>query len=105
MPLTSTQPPLPFQGATPRSRHTGYKAALAEAPKRETKTARYFAWLCAVGQATDEGAAEALGYRISTICSIRNGLVRQLKVAPLGEARGSCGVAVTIWHPRVPNTN
>lgn len=101
MPFTRTQPALPFQGRTPTSRHTGYRAARAEAPKRETKTARYLSWLCAVGKATDEGAAEALGYRISTICSIRNALVRQRKVEALGEAPGSCGVAVTIWQPRL----
>lgn len=100
MPYTDTQPALPWSGKTPRSRQNGYLAAVSAAETRVWKTAQYFAWLKAVGKATDAGAAEHFRWGVSSITSIRNGLVDKGLVTAIGDCIGAYGKRVTIWGPR-----
>lgn len=65
-----TEQGLPFAAGS----HTSYLAATGEAVDRKTKGLRYLRYL-AGRQATDHEAAHALGYGLSSINSIRNGLV------------------------------
>lgn len=100
MPHTDTQPSLPFAGKTPRSRQNSYRAAVGAAPSRVRKAAMYLAWLRDVGKATDHGAAEYFRWPLSSICSIRNGLVDLGKVTAIGDCVGRYGKRVTIWGPK-----
>jgi hypothetical protein len=100
MPHTDTQPSLPWSGKTPRSRQNSHRAAVSAAETRVAKCARYLLWLRAVKQATDHCAAEHFGWPLSSICSIRNGLVDLGKVTAIGDAMGRYGKRVTIWGPK-----
>jgi hypothetical protein len=66
-----TEQSLPFA----RRSHTSYLAARGEASTRAEKSARYLRYLAGRENATDHEAAEALGFGLSSINSIRNGLV------------------------------
>lgn len=101
MPHLDTQPPLPFAGKTPRSRQNSYRAAVSAASSRAVKAAKYLAWLKAVQHATDHGAAEHFGWPLSSICSIRNGLLDKGLVTAIGDCIGRYGKRVTIWGPKV----
>ena len=93
------QPSLPFQGRPPIARHCGHEAAKAAARSRVWFSARYLAWLCEVGMATDHGAAEHFGCEVSTICSTRNALVEQGLVDSFGKQDGPRGKPNTFWRP------
>jgi flavin-binding protein dodecin len=95
-----TEQSLPFAGKTPRSRHCSYEAAVSAADTRAAKSARYLAWLQEVTQATDHGAAEHFQWPLSSICSIRNGLLDRGLVTAVGDCIGRYGKRVTIWAPR-----
>ena len=92
-----TEQSLPFSGKTPRSRQCSYDAAVSASDTRAAKSARYLAWLRQVGQATDHGAAEHFAWPLSSICSIRNGLVDRGLVTAQGVCLGRYGKKVTIW--------
>jgi hypothetical protein len=97
MPYTDSHPSLPFAGKTPRSRQNSYAAAVSASETRQAKSALYLAWLRKVGKATDHGAAEHFSWPLSSICSIRNGLVDKGLVTALGDCIGRYGKRVTIW--------
>lgn len=96
MPYIHTTPRLPWSGATVTSRHTSHEAALSAAASRGQKQQQYLAWLRAVGTATDAEAAQQLGWPLSSICSIRNGLGARVAVAGITEGR--YGRRVTLWR-------
>jgi len=88
---------LPFSGVTPTSRHTSYLAAKAAAPKRASKSASYLGWLKVVGSATDHEAQARFGWPMSSVCSIRNGLMKRDLVGPCGMTLGPFRCQVTKW--------
>ncbi len=100
MPYTDTQPSLPWTGKTPRSRQNSFRAAVSAAETRALKSDRYLAWLSVVKQATDHGAVEHFLWPLSSVCSIRNGLVDRGLVTAIGDAMGRYGKRVTIWGPK-----
>jgi hypothetical protein len=100
MPYTDSQPPLPWSGKTPRSRQNSHRAAVSAADTRLRKSARYLAWLRTVKKATDHGAAEHFCWPLSSVCSIRNGLVDRGLVTAVGDCEGRYGKRVTIWGPK-----
>lgn len=100
MPFTDTQPPLPWSGKTPQSRHCSHEAAVTASQTRAWKSGRYLTWLQEVGRATDHGAAEHFNWPLSSICSIRNGLVDRGIVSAVGTCEGRYGKKVTIWSAR-----
>ncbi len=100
MPYTDGQPPLPFSGKTSVSRHTSHQAAFDAVATRALKSARYLTWLRSVGMATDWGAAEHFTWPLSSICSIRNGLVDRGLVEVAGLAQGRYGKQVALWRAR-----
>lgn len=63
----------PFQGKEPAVKHAGYTGAVAALKGRAQKTARYLA-LLKDGPQTDQDAAQALGWPLASVNSIRNGL-------------------------------
>lgn len=91
---------LPFSGRTQTSRHTSYLAAVAAQATRPLKRTRYLAWLQANGPATDHQAADALGYPLSTICSLRNGCFDRAEVEAHDDVMGAYGRRVTRWRAR-----
>jgi hypothetical protein len=98
MPHTNpAQGGLPFSGKTAISRHTSYLAALAAQNGREHKRGRYLAWLKANGPATDHQAVDALGFPLSTICSLRNGCLDRAEVTAHDAVMGAYGRKVTLW--------
>lgn len=100
MPHTDTHPSLPFSGKTPRSRQNSHRAAVSAAATRLAKAARYLAWIRDVKRCTDHGAADHFRWPLSSICSIRNGLVDRGKVTAIGDCIGRYGKRVTIWGPK-----
>jgi hypothetical protein len=98
MPYTDQR--LPFSGRSPLARHHSYQAAVAAGQTRGRKRRQYLDWLAAVRQATDHGAAEALGWPLSTVCSVRNACVDHGQVEAWGSAQGRYGKRVTIWRRR-----
>lgn len=100
MPFTDTQPALPWSGKTSTSRHCSERAAVSAATTRILKSAKYLKWLKLVGKATDHGAQEYFGWPLSSICSIRNGLVDRGYVTAVGSCEGRYGKQVTIWGPK-----
>lgn len=94
---TRTQPELPWQGKVPRSRQNSYQAAVGAQSTRVWKSAQYLAWLRDVQHATDHGAAEHFDWPLSSICSIRNGLVDRGLVTAVGDCIGRYKKRVTIW--------
>lgn len=99
MPHTDTQPSLPWSGKTTTSKHCSERAAVSASQTRAWKHARYLAWLSEVGQATDHGAADHFKWPLSTVCSVRNGLVDRGLVRAIGTCEGRYGKTVTIWGP------
>jgi hypothetical protein len=75
-----TEQSLPFA----RRSHTSYLAAKGEASTRAEKSSRYLRYLASRENATDHEAADALGFGLSSINSIRNGLVIAGLVERLG---------------------
>jgi hypothetical protein len=71
---------------------------MSAAATRRLKSARYLTWLRSVGRATDHGAAEHFNWPLSSICSIRNGLVDRGLVEAVGTCKGRYGKKVTIWR-------
>ncbi len=67
---------------------------------RTLKSEKYLGWLLVVKEATDHGAAEHFGWPLSSICSIRNGLVDRGLVEAVGVCVGRYGKKVTIWRAR-----
>jgi hypothetical protein len=100
MPHTDSQPSLPWSGKTPHSRQNSYRSAVSAADTRALKSARYLAWLRDVGRATDHGAAEHFNWPLSSVCSIRNGLVDRGYVTAIGDCIGRYHKRVTIWGPK-----
>lgn len=100
MPYTDGQPSLPWSGKTATSRHCSERAAVSAAATRQWKSDRYLAWLRSVREATDHGAAEHFNWPLSSICSIRNGLVDRGLVEAVGTCAGRYGKKVTIWRAR-----
>lgn len=88
---------LPFSGKTPTSRHCSERAAVSASQTRVWKSARYLAWLREVGRATDWGAADHFGWPLSTVTSVRNGLVDRGLVGAVGVCLGRYGKRVTLW--------
>lgn len=101
MARTPTTPSLPFQGNTLTSRHCSAQAAISAADTRVWKSAQYLTWLLEVGGATDHGAALHFDWPLSSICSIRNGLVDRGLVEVGGTSMGRYGKTVTVWQPTV----
>ena len=93
--------PLPFAGATPISRHYSALAAQAAMPTRATKTLQYLELLDTVGAfgISDHGTAKAMGWPLSSVCSIRNGL-GPLVVQADGHDLSPWGRKVTRWRRR-----
>lgn len=79
-----TEQSLPFSGSTAMSRHASFTGAQAAARSRREKTLRYVDLLKSQGPLTDQDAAAMLGWPLSSINSIRNGL----SMVNLIEARG-----------------
>jgi len=100
MPYTATQPALPWHGKTVTTRHTSHQAAVSASATRGHKSDRYLAWLASVPLATDWGAAEHFGWPLSSICSIRNGLVDRGLVEVAGTCQGRYGKTVALWRVR-----
>ena len=100
MPFTQTQPALPWSGKTSISRHCSHDAAVRASQTRVWKSAQYLAWLQDVQHATDHGAAEHFQWPLSSVCSIRNGLVDRGLVTAIGSCDGKYGKKVTIWGPK-----
>lgn len=92
---------LPFQGSTPQSRHTGYKAAVSASARRESLQARYLNVLEDWARdhdgdgLTDHEAARLLCCPVSSMCSTRAALRDQLRTH--GEREGPYGEKNTIW--------
>ncbi len=96
-----TEQGLPFSGKVARSRQNSYLAAESAAAGRLLKSAMYLEWLRRVGKATDHGACEHFHtWPMSSICSIRNGLVDRGLVTAIGDCVGRYGKRVTIWGPK-----
>jgi hypothetical protein len=104
MPMSDGQVPLPFSGNNRISRHTSYLAAKAAAPSRASKSAIYLGWLRTVTSATDWGAADHLGWPLSSITSIRNGLVDRGLVEVAGITEGRYGKKVALWKVSAAST-
>lgn len=105
MPVTDTQPSLPWSGKTPTSRHCSHQAAVSAAQTRVYKSHVYVEWLLRMGRLSDHQAADDLGWPLSSICSIRNGLVDRGKVEVAGTIEGKYGKRVTLWRVVLePNT-
>lgn len=92
---------LPFQGVTPQSRHTGYKAAASAATRRESLQSRYVKVLEDWARdhdgdgLTDHEAARILCCPVSSMCSTRAGIRTKLRTH--GEREGPYGEPNTIW--------
>lgn len=56
--------------------HESHQAAVRASSSRETKTREYLRYLGRRGPATDHEARAALGYPLSSICSIRGGAMQ-----------------------------
>ena len=92
------QPDLPWSGKTAVSRHCSQQAAVSAAATRVYKSQRYLDWLRRVGRATDHQASDALGWPLSSICSIRNGLFDRGQISASGTIEGKYGKTVTLWR-------
>lgn len=93
-----TQQELPWSGRTPLARHHSYLAAAAAGHTRGQKRRDYLRWLTVHGPASDHGAARALQWPLSTICSIRNGVMDQVEAC--GSEVSAYGRPCTRWRVR-----
>jgi hypothetical protein len=75
---------LPFSGASSSSRHSSYQGAIQGAETREAKRAQLLAFVRDRGAVTDEQIETALCFKRASVCSIRNGLVRDGFIVPDG---------------------
>jgi hypothetical protein len=89
MPIT--QAGLPFSGKTLTSKHCSYMAATEAQLQRGRKSQRYLDWLRLKGQLSDHQAADDLGWPLSSICSIRNGLFDRGLIEVAGTIEGKYG--------------
>jgi len=96
VPYTDTQPPLPWNGETVTSRHTSHQAAVSASKTRVYKSALYLQWLRRVGRGSDHDASDQLGWPLSSINSIRNGLGKAIE--PAGITVGKYGKKVALWR-------
>ena len=103
-PTPARVPTLPHRGRTAVSRACSREAAQRAAGGRPTKTARYLVFLEEHGPASDHQAAAALGVPLSSICSIRNGIIdraeeagQRAPIVPVSKRLGPYGADVTIW--------
>jgi len=94
---------LPFSGLTPIARHHSAMAARAARESRMTKSLQYLQLLTEAGPGglTDHETATAAGWPLSSVCSIRNGVVKAGLVVP-AERHGVSpyGKSVTRWRRR-----
>lgn len=97
---TGTQPELPWKGRSPRARRNSHNAAVGAQSTRAWKSGLYLAWLRDVKQASDHAAAEHFNWPLSSICSIRNGLVDRGLVTDVGSCTGKYSKSVTLWGPK-----
>lgn len=91
---------LPFSGVTPTSRHCSYLAAKAATATRFDKTARYLGYLKMHDGKSDWEAATYFDLPLSSICSIRNNLVKRNLVYPSGIGTSPYGRRVSLWSAR-----
>lgn len=89
---------LPFSGKTLTSRHCSERSAVSAGETRVWKAERYRQYLQRVGRASDHQAADDLAWPLSSICSIRNGLVDRGMVEPAGTIEGKYHKRVTLWR-------
>lgn len=66
---------LPFSGSTRMSRHASYTGAKAAESARVGKTRRYLELLKEQGSLSDHAVAAMTGWGLSSVCSIRNGVI------------------------------
>lgn len=95
-----TEQGLPFGGRTPRSRQTSYSGARVAGRGRGVKV-RWYLKLLACGPHTDREAAGALDQivaGVSSICSIRNGLMDAGLVESGGHVLAPTGAKNTRWR-------
>jgi hypothetical protein len=92
------QPDLPWSGKTPTSAHCSQQAAVSAAATRVYKSQRYLDWLRQRGRLSDHQAADDLNWPLSSICSIRNGLVDRGQVEVAGTIEGKYGKRVSLWR-------
>lgn len=94
---------LPFSGAFPISRQRSAQAAQVASDTRVTKTMAYLQLLADAGDhgLSDHETAGLTGWRLSTVCSVRNGVVRAGLVGP-GDRVGISpyGLKLTTWKRR-----
>lgn len=95
MPIT--QDGLPFTGRTPRSRQNSYLAAVRAGNDRASKSARYLAWLTSTKGASDHAAALHFAWPLSSVNSIRNGLMSRGLIHAIGDCDGPFDRRVTVW--------
>lgn len=94
---------LPASGRSPVARECSQRAAQAAAIGRESKTARYLAWLRETGPKSDHQAAAHFAWPLSSVCSIRNNLVDQQLVQESGrKIPGPYGLDVATWAAVLP---
>jgi len=89
---------LPVSGSCEASRYSSQLGAQKAAATRGEDTRRYLEFLATAGMATDENAADQLGLRRSSICSIRNAVMRARRVIACGHRMGGAGVNITLWR-------
>jgi DNA-binding IclR family transcriptional regulator len=95
---------LPFSGSTPISRHHSAKAAEAA---RETRLTKTTSLLCLLRTAprglTDHDIVRLTGWPMSTVCSVRNGLLRANLIEARTDEHGLSpyGRTVTLWRALV----
>ncbi len=98
MPYTSDSYQLPFSGSSPQTRHTSYRAAVAQRSTRGTKKIAMLAYIRQHGLVTDQGLAEGLRLPIQSVCSLRNALASEGLIRVAGETTGIYGRPVTLWE-------
>ena len=98
MPWTDSQPSLPWSGNNPTTRHTSHQAAVSASDTRVYKSVVYLQWLRRVGRGSDWMAADDLGWPLSTVCSVRNGLVDRGLVEVAGTILGKYSKTVALWR-------
>lgn len=90
-----TEQSLPFA----RDSHESHSAAVRAAATRETKTRAYIRLLAKRGPLTDHEARAAMGWPLSSVCSIRNGAITCGLVEKGGYAKqGPYDRACRVWQ-------
>lgn len=78
-PLFDQADEVPYQGRTVESRATSASGAACALDGRKDKTARYLALLTAWGSLTDQRVAELTGWPLSSVNSIRGGILKRAR--------------------------